>query len=176
MSKFVNVSQLSTTQRVPTLIQCEVLAGDASATFRLPIAAGSQIHKVSYMITRPFAVSAGTVSTATLTVGRASAEGNTAADYTATAYFNLSAANLFNSGNPNTAPQVSSAAPFVSAFDTALSGAATPIACGDEFLTVVWSQSNAALGRILIFVELSQVPNDGIEPTRDGLPLAASQY
>lgn len=167
MAKFVNVADLSATLRSPTLIQCEVLATDASATFQLPIKAGTQIHKVAVFVTKQFSGSPN------MTIGRASAQGVTSASYGATAYFTNAAIAL---GTEDTAPNVSAVAPFVSFYDATL--AASSVAVGDEYLTVTWTStgSSTATGRILIYVELSHVLNDGILPTIDGLAKTVSPW
>jgi len=135
MAKFISVSELSTTQRVPTLLQCELLFSDADGTYRVPLKAGTQVHKLSVMVTTAFG------STSTISVGRSSG--------TATAYI----ADV-DPDAVDTIPLASAIGPFIAA---------------DEFVTVTYAKGNATTGRMLLFIELSQVQNEGIQPTATGL-------
>lgn len=141
MAKFINVSELSTTQRVPTLLQCELLYSDADGTYQVPLKAGTQVHKLSVMITTAFG------SSTTITVGRSSG----AAD----AYLDSA---TIDPDALDTIPLASAIGPFIAA---------------DEFVTVTFAKGNATAGRLLLFIELSQVQNEGIQPTATGAAPAA---
>lgn len=156
MAKFPTSAGTFAMQRTPSLIQCEILATDASGTYQIPIAAGTQIHKVAVFVTQPFANSGG--NAALMTIGRSTG--------TATAYFDNDAIGL---GVQDTAPAVSALAPFIPATSQVSTG---------EFINVVFTKTTGTptAGRILIFVELSNVLNDGILSTASGLPFAANTY
>jgi hypothetical protein len=157
MAKFPTSAGTFAMQRTPSLIQCEILATDASGTYQIPIAAGTQIHKVAVCVTQAFARTGGDAD-ATMTIGRSTG----AAD----AYFTNAAIAL---GTPDTAPAVSALAPFIPATSQVSTG---------EYINVVFTKTNGTptAGRILIFVELSNVINDGILSTASGLPFAANTY
>lgn len=141
MAKFISVSELSSTQRVPTLLQCELLYSDGDGTYQVPLKAGTQVHKLSVMVTTAFG------STTSISVGRSSGAVD---DYLTDA--------ALNPDSVDTIPLASAIGPFIAS---------------DEFVTVTFSKGNATAGRLLLFIELSQVQNEGIQPTATGAAPAA---